>query len=94
VTFFEKPSKPLPEGFPLPAFDSNGRSLAAGDLVRIGAMPAWLVHDLPHDEVARLRACENSVMQIHEIDPYGYVWFGNDGSWFSLRPCEVTLEHP
>jgi hypothetical protein len=90
MSFFQPPKDPLPPGYPLPAVDSRGVPVAAGDLVTIDSIPDWLTHDLPYDEVARLKACQGTRMRIYEIDAYGYIWFENCGPWFSLRPCEVT----
>ncbi|MBK6651848.1 MAG: hypothetical protein IPG42_20420 [Betaproteobacteria bacterium] len=46
----------------------------AGDAVRLLGLPSWLLHDLPEDEQAELLACVGKVMQVQEIDSYGYSW--------------------
>jgi hypothetical protein len=75
----------------LPPIDARGAPLCVGSLVTIPRLPVWLTHDLPHDEVERMRALEGSVMPVLEFDAYGYVWFGVTGPWFALRPSEVQL---
>lgn len=90
MPFFEAPSKPLPPKYPLPAFDAEGRPLRAGQRVLICAIPAWLTHDLPEDDVARLKVMEGKILPILEVDAYGHIWFGEEDPWFSLRPNEVV----
>jgi hypothetical protein len=80
----------LPPGYPLPAQDANGIGLEPGMAVRILAIPDWLNHDLPQEEVALLKATEGTVMPILELDAYGMVWFGKEDPWFSLKPSEVA----
>jgi hypothetical protein len=82
----------MPAGFPLVLLDADGSPLRSGDLVRILVVPDWLTHDLPIDEMSRLKALEGSTMRVLEIDVYGYLWFGAEEPWFSLRPNEVRLE--
>lgn len=65
-----------------------------GALVRILTIPHWLTHDLPAEDVARLKAVEGTVMRVLELDAYGYVWFGEHGPWFSLQPSEVAVQLP
>jgi streptogramin lyase len=90
-SFFPPPKKPLPAGYPLAPIDANGRAVRAGDLATILTIPHWLTHDLPQEEVVRLKVCEGKVMRIVEIDAYGTVWFGEDGPWFCLRPSEIAV---
>jgi hypothetical protein len=73
--------------------DSTGRTIEVGVDAKILTIPAWLTHDLPDDEVARLKTTEGTIMRVLEIDPHGYVWFGtnNSGRWFCLRPNEVQV---
>ena|SRR5690349_1153379 len=87
--YFGSPA-PLPEGFPLAAINANGRPLHDGQRVRIAAMPTSLLHDLPEDDIARLRALEGVPLPILGFDAYGYAWFGDDAPWFSVRPDEVV----
>jgi hypothetical protein len=94
MSFFNPPTKPLPQGYPLTALDANGTALASGMLVRILIIPDWLTHDLPPDDVRRLRATEGTVMSILELDAYGMVWFGDGAPWFSLKPSEVAAVKP
>jgi len=79
----------MPDGYPLAAVDAAGRTLHKGERVRIDAMPAGLLRELPEDEVARLRSLEGKPLRILGFDAYGYVWFGDDAPWFSVRPDEV-----
>jgi hypothetical protein len=90
MSFFLPPSKPFPPGYPLPALDVNGAHLEQGMLVRILSIPEWLTHDLPYEDVARLKTMKGTVMPILEIDTYGMVWFGESDPWFSLKPSEVA----
>ena len=80
----------------LQLLDSTRKPLFVGASVLIPRLPSWLVHDLPAEEVLLLRSVENTVMQIVDVDKYGYVWFGteNKSGWFCLRPDEVTLALP
>jgi len=93
MSFFPPPSKPLPDGYPLEQIDAQGAPLSAGDLVLIPAMPEWLIHDVPPEEVSRLRAQEGTHMRILKVDAHGYVWFGAHDPWFCLRPSDVVLQH-
>ncbi|MGO1068286.1 hypothetical protein [Lysobacter sp. CA199] len=92
MSFFDPPQDPLPPGFPLAATDSSGQAIVEGSRVRIGVMPQWLIHDLPAEDVARLRAVEGRVLPVLEIDGFGYLWFGDHDPWFCLMPTEVTLD--
>lgn len=76
---------------PLQPVDVHNNPISVGSRVQILEIPAWLVHDLPEQEVLRLRKCEGQVMKILEVDQFGYVWFGanDEGRWFCLRPHEV-----
>lgn len=69
----------------------GGRPIAVGDLVLILAIPGWLTHDLPEEEVQRLLQCEGTVMRVLEVDSYGYLWFGarDEGRWFCLTNNEI-----
>jgi len=89
MSFFPPPRTPLPPGYPLPALDLNGNAIRQGMQVRIPTIPPSLTHDLPGEDVLRLKAIEGKVMRILEVDAYGMVWFGEEAPWFSLRPCEV-----
>lgn len=74
---------------PLLPVDANGIKLTVDMRVRILVIPHWLIYDLPSEDIARLKNVEGTVMQIAEIDAFGYVWFNG---WFCLRPCEVAFE--
>ena len=65
-------------------------ALNAGMPVRILTIPESPTHDLPRDEVLRLKASEGTVMLILELDAYGMVWFGAEDPWFCLKPSEVA----
>src|SRR5262245_34331115 len=95
MSFFPPPREPLPPGYPLEPIDARGCRIAQGDLVLIPSpLPTWLVHDLPAEDVARLKQREGTVMRILELDAYGFVWFGEEDPWFSLRPGEVLRQSP
>jgi hypothetical protein len=66
--------KNLPPDFPLEPLDRAGQLVSAGDTIRILEIPEWLVHDLPPNEAANIRACTDSLMKVEEIDEYGYFW--------------------
>lgn len=55
-------------------------------------MPQWVIHDLPEEEITRLRTLEGRVLPVLKIDGFGYLWFGERDPWFCLMPTEVTLE--
>lgn len=80
---------PIEHNQPLPPIDANGIKLTVGMHVRILVIPHWLTHGLPSEDITRLKNVEGTVMQIAEIDAFGYVWLGG---WFSLKPCEVAFE--
>jgi hypothetical protein len=48
---------------------------------------------LPKEDQSRLKSYEGQIFQVLEIDRYGMVWFGVEGSGpnFSLRPEEITV---
>ena len=83
------PSETTP---PLQPIDRDGNRIGVGSVVVIPCMPKWLVHDLPADDVAQLRAVEGERMRVLEIDAHGYVWFGTQNPWFCLRPDEIRVE--
>lgn len=89
MSFFSPPSNPLPAEFPLPPVDALGNPIYISQRVRISMVPEWLTHDLPAEDVARLKSIEGKAMSILEIDAYGYVWPGEEDPWFSVRPSEV-----
>ena len=71
MSFFPPPSQPLSDGYPLDPIDAHGAPLSVGDLVLIPAMPEWLTHDLPLEDVSSLRAQEGTSMRILEVDGHG-----------------------
>jgi len=73
----------------LPPLDAHGAKLVAGMAVRILTIPQWLTHDLPSEDVDRLKKVEGTVRRITRIDANGYVWIED---WFCLRPTEVAVE--
>ena len=79
----------------LACIDGFGEAIAVGVDARILTIPQWLVHDLPEEDVARLKRVEGTIMKVTEIDDQGYVWFGTDnvGRWFCLRPQEIQVVH-
>ncbi len=84
---------PLPPGFPLPSVDKAGRAIRAGAQVRIDSVRSC-AKGLPDEDRQRLRSYEGRVLNVLEIDRYGMIWFGFDGSsspGFSLRPEEVSV---
>jgi hypothetical protein len=72
---------------------ASGQRIAVGDEVRILCIPQWLTHELPEEDVARLKTREGKIMRVLELDAHGYIWFGsnNAGRWFCLRPVDVLL---
>lgn len=56
------------------------KQLQVGDAVRLIAVPAWLVHDLPSDEQSEIRACVGKATRISQIDDLGYYWVGFGGT--------------
>lgn len=76
--------------------DANGSPVVVGAMARIPAIPHWLLHDLPEEDVAELRRCEGTWMEVLEIDAHGYVWFAakDGGRWFCLKPEEIEMVTP
>lgn len=62
--------------------------MKVGDKVRVLAIPDWLVHGLPQEDVDNLRAQTGRVHDIRELQPGGYLWLSG---WFALRPSDVEL---
>jgi len=50
--------------------------IKVGCLVRIKAIPDWLIHDLPESERREILACIGGVTEIVDIDKFGYYWVG------------------
>lgn len=74
--------------------DANGNAIFVGSLVLIPKIPDWLTHDLPLEDIERLKKVEGSLMRVTEIDRFGYVWVAADDTssgWFSLKPTEVKV---
>lgn len=93
MTADPKMRRPLPPGFPLLSVDRAGRAIRVGAQVRIVSVRSY-VNGLPVEDQKRLRSYEGQTLNVLEIDRYGMVWFGFDGSSrpdFSLRPEEVTV---
>jgi hypothetical protein len=87
------PPKPLPPGYPLPAVDKAGRPIVVGAKVRVLSVRSG-TRGLPDEDQKRLRSYEGQTFDVLEIDRYGMVWFGSDGSTtpnFSLRPEEIEV---
>lgn len=85
--------KPLPPGFPLPSVDPAGRAILVGTQVRIVSVRSC-ARGLPVEDQERLRSYQGKTLTVLEIDRYGMIWFGSDGSStpnFSLRPEEITV---
>lgn len=79
---------------PLKLFDSYGNAVALGANVEIPSLPAWLVHDLPTEELARLEAVEGSVMRVNTIRSHSRcIGFGSFFAIYRekkpLKPCET-----
>ena len=87
-----KMPNPLPPGFPLPSVDKTGQAIRVGAQVRIVSVKSC-ANALPIEDQKRLRSYEGQMLNVLEIDRYGMVWFGFDGSSldFSLRPEEVAV---
>jgi hypothetical protein len=92
MTADSKMPKPLPPGFPLPPVGKAGRAIRVGAQVRIVSVRSC-ANALPIEDQKRLRSYEGQTLSVLEIDRYGMLWFGFDGSSpdFSLRPEEVAV---
>jgi hypothetical protein len=93
MTVDPKMPKPLPPGFPLSPVDEAGRAIWVGAQVRIVSVRSC-TNGLPVEDQKRLRSYEGQILNVLEIDRYGMVWFGFDGSSnpdFSLRPEEIAV---
>ena len=87
------PPRRLPPGFPLRALDQAGHAICVGAKVRIVSV-ASCIRELPAEDQQRLKSYEGQIFDVLEIDRYGMLWFGADGSTrvsFSLRPDEVAI---
>jgi hypothetical protein len=47
-----------------------------GDTVKLIAIPAWLVDDLPVEEQEQIRSFVGHQSTVQEVDKFGYVWVG------------------
>ncbi|CAN7392844.1 hypothetical protein LJR129_002437 [Acidovorax sp. LjRoot129] len=65
--------------------------MKVGDQVRVLAIPEWLTHDLPEEDIARLNAQVGEVVQIRELQSHSHLWFSfSDGSeGFALHRRDV-----
>jgi hypothetical protein len=87
------PPRRLPPGFPLAAVDQAGRAICVGAKVRIVSV-ASCIRELSAEDQRRLKSYEGQIFDVREIDRYGMIWFGSDGSTrvdFSLRPEELAV---
>jgi len=50
--------------------------VSVGSRVRLAQLPEWLLHDLPENEQAEMRAYAGQSATVQEIDGYGYLWIG------------------
>ncbi len=73
--------------------DARGNPIVVGEMARIPVIPHWLTHDLPEEDVAKLKRCEGALMRVLEIDEHGYLWFASrdGGRWFCLKPEEIEI---
>ena len=80
-------------GFPLPAVDARGQPIKVGAKVRIKTV-ASCARGLPDEDQVRLRSYQGQILEILDIDKFGFVWFGADGDGpnFCLMPNEVSVE--
>lgn len=78
---YPRPSRPTnaPQTLGLPKMNNQIRQ---GSRVRLVELPEWLVHDLPGDEQAEMRAFVGKVAlvdrvdRVDRVDAAGYVWIG------------------
>jgi hypothetical protein len=67
--------------------------MKVGDKVRVLAIPDWLTHDLPEEDVARLNAQVGEVVEVRELQGHGHLWLsladGTEG--FALHCRDVEL---
>jgi hypothetical protein len=66
--------KKYPDGYPLDPKDSEGNVLKEGDNVIILHIPDSLIHDLEKDAQKAIKSCEGQIMNIYEVDDYGFMW--------------------
>jgi hypothetical protein len=78
----------------LPPVDHHGRSIEAGNAVRVRSV-ASCASGLPSADQARLTALVGRLRPVSEIDAYGFVWMsfdeGTKRSDFCLKATEVEV---
>ena len=78
----------------LPPADHHGRTIEAGDAVRVRSV-ASCASGLPSGDQARLMALVGAVRPVSEVDDCGFVWIsfdeGTRRSDFCLKPTEVEV---
>ena len=89
MAFRRTPTQTMTHRTPLASIDAYGTVIELGDRVQILVVPAWLTHDLPAEDQARLKATEGCIVSVTEIDRFGYLWFSPPADGFCLRPEEV-----
>jgi hypothetical protein len=91
-TRIRKDFRPMPAQ--LPPMDHHGRSIEAGNAVRIRSV-ASCASGLPGDDQARLTALVGRLRPVSEVDVYGFVWIsfdeGTRRSDFCLKATEVEV---
>ena len=76
----------MPKGFPLKPIDCNGEVVKESDYVIVKTIPESLIHDMNEELKSYIKSCEGRVMEITEIDSYGFLWL-------ELITLETTNEY-
>jgi len=66
--------KKIPDGYPLEPKDSENNLLKEGDNVKVLYIPDSLINDLEEDAKKAIKKCKGQVMNIYEVDDYGFMW--------------------
>jgi hypothetical protein len=86
--------KTLPDGFPLPPVDANGKTVQVGSAVTVLSV-ASCAAGLPRGDQQRLQAIVGQIRYVARFDVAGFVWLGfspvDDADDFCLLPTEVGL---
>lgn len=81
-----------PDGFPLKPVDTKGNKLVEGDRVKLLSIPEWLYGDFDSESAIELERCKGEVMDICEVDDYGYALIqktvkDSSGQYCAIKFC-------
>jgi hypothetical protein len=67
--------------------------MKVGDKVRVLAIPEWLIHGLPAEDVDHLNAQAGEVVEVRGLQGHGHLWlsFSDGTEGFTLHRRDVKL---